>query len=188
MRKSHKSVLATAVCVSAAASALAQGTVIFENELSSGNITLYSANGPLAAAGTYTVVLLWAAGNTLNIHQSAFTQIATYGPAGTATGFFSDPSIITTGAATAPGTVAVFEVQGWLGNYANYAAAIAGGSAVGQTGEFLNATGNPHSPTPAPVQTTGWDGNLIIGDPEPSTLAIAGVGVGVWVYLRRRKK
>jgi len=171
----------------AAASALAQGTVVFENSSSVGNITLNSPSGPYAAAGTYTVALLWAPGGHLGTAQSQFIQVATYGPAGTSTGFFTDPNVVTIAGQT-PGAVGVFEVQGWLGNYSNYAQAIAAGqSHIGQTAEFLNLTGNPNPPATPPVNTTGWDGNLVLGDPEPSTIAIAGLGAGLVWYTRRRK-
>ena len=174
----------------AAASALAQGTVVFESATSTGAITINTSTGPYAAAGTYTVALLWAPGGHLNTPQQNFIQIATYGPAGTSTGYFIDPNTITiTG--QAPGTVGVFEVQAWQGAYANYAAAIASGTGplFGQSAEFLNGTGNPNPPATPPINTTGWDGNLILtsGDPEPSTLAIAGLGAGVVFYFRRRR-
>ena len=193
MKTSSKIILVTIVNAATAATALAQGTVVFENSFSSGSITLHSAAGPYAAAGSYTVALLWAPGNTLGLPQNAFTQIATFGPAGTSTGYFFDGTV-TTPNGTVPGTTAVFEVQGWQGNFANLAAAEAsgGGELVGQTAQFLNATGGAGSPPGNPVYLNiqnggGWDGNLILGSPEPGTLAIAGLGAGVWLYLRRRK-
>jgi len=189
MKPNRKSVLCSILSVGTAASALAQGTVIFENSDSSGNI--YLSPNFYAQAGTYTVALLWAPGNALGLPQNAFTQIALYGLATggrTFTGFFTDPNIVTTGTATAPGTVAVFEVQGWTGAYTSYAAAVAAGAFFGQSHEFLNATGNPNPPVTPPVRTTGWDGNLLLfSDPEPSSLAIAGLGAGVWLYFRRKK-
>jgi len=165
--------------VGAAASALAQGTISFENALAPlGNgVFIDTLGGAYAAGGTYTVALLWAPGTSLGVAQSAFTQIGTFGPAGTQTGYFQDGATVTTGAATAPGGVGVFEVQGWQGSYANYAAAMASGVVgehLGQTGEFLNATGQP--PFTTPVNTTGWDGNLILVVPEPGTLALGGLG------------
>src|SRR5579863_7059704 len=120
----RRSIVSVFIAVSATASALAQGTVIFENFDSNGAIYIYP--GHYAQAGTYTVALLWAPGNTLGLPQSAFTQIALYGLATggvTQTGYFTDPNTITTGTATAPGSVAVFEVQAWLGAYTSYAQA-----------------------------------------------------------------
>jgi len=177
--------------VGAAASALAQGTVIFENSSSSGNIYLGSV-GPThyAAAGTYTVALLWAPGGSLGTAQGSFQQIALYGLAtggATSTGFFTDSATIATPTAQAPATVGVFEVEGWTGNYTSYAAAVAGGAAVGQSAEFLNSTGNPNPPGLPPVQTTGWDGNLVLVVPEPGTLALGGLGAAALLFFRRRK-
>src|SRR5579871_719048 len=189
-----KTIIIGAICVGATASALAQGTIIFENIFSTGSVTLNSTVGPYAISGTYTVALLWAPGNALGVAQSQFTQIALYGAAtggATSSGFFVDPNSVLTGAATPPGGIAVFEVEGWLGAYTSYAQAISHGvTSFGISAEFLNGTGNPTTSPPGnPVNTTGWDGNLILNnlDPEPSTLAIGGLGLGVIWYLKRRK-
>lgn len=95
MNTTGRVILASIMTAGAAASALAQGTVVFENSFSSGNITYFRSSGPYAAAGTYTVALLWAPGGSLNTPQQNFIQIATYGPAGTQTGYFFDPNVIT---------------------------------------------------------------------------------------------
>jgi len=174
--------------VGAAASALAQGTVSLENINSAGAITVGSSTGPYAQAGNYTVALLWAPGTTLGVAQSSLTVLATYAP--TTPGFFQDPNTISTGSATAPGANAVFEVEGWTGNYANYAAAVAAGAAVGATAEFVNGTGNPFS-TPiagVPTQTTAWDGNMVltvVSTPEPGTLALGGLGAAAREQIQR---
>jgi len=80
-------------------------------------------------------------------------------------------------------------VEGWLGAYTSYADAIAHGvTAIGMSAEFLNSTGDPtqHPPTP-PVNTTGWDGNLILAVPEPGTLALAALSVaGIWMFRRNQ--
>jgi len=176
--------------VGAAASALAQGSVVFENSLSTGSITYGHNNGAssYALAGSYTVALLWAPGTSV-VAQGALTQIGTFGPAGTQAGFFFDGTTVVTGAGTAGGSAAIFEVQAWSGNFANYAAAVAGGAAyVGQAAEFVNGTGNPTPPATSPVNTTGWDGNLIlVPTPEPGTLALGGLGAAALLYFRRRK-
>jgi len=172
--------------VGAAASALAQGTVVFENSTSSGNITLNSSSGALALSGTYSVALLWAPGGALGTAQSSFSVIGVYGPSGTSDGFFTDPNVLT----TAAGGTGVFEVQGWQGSFATYAAALAAGGNehVGQSAEFLNGTGNPNPPATPPINTTGWDGNLVLVlTPEPGTLALGGLGAAALLYFRRRK-
>jgi hypothetical protein len=188
----RRTLLAT-IITAAAASALAQGTVTFENEFSTGNVYIRYPPVPAnyAQAGTYTVALLWAPGNALGVPQNQLTQIALYGAAtggSTSAGFFFDASPITTGAATPGGSVAVFEVQGWIGAYTSYAAALAAGDPyLGLTAEFLNGTGDPTLPASPPVQTTGWDGNLFLYVPEPGTLSLAALGAVSFFFFRRRK-
>jgi hypothetical protein len=181
-----KTLLYSSIQIAAVASALAQGTVSFENALSTGIVYVGLGNNPPYSSGsTITLALLWAPGTSF-VPQNALTQIGTYTFVNNA-GFFQDPSTITTGTATAPGTAAIFEVQGWLGTYANYAAAIAAGaSQVAETAEFVNGTSNPTGfPPPPPTNTTGWDGNLMIM-PEPSTMALGAIGAAV-VWMWRRK-
>jgi hypothetical protein len=176
--------------VGAAASALAQGTVTFENLFSTGSPGAVTVGGSTtyATAGNYTVALLWAAG-TSQVAQGSLQVLATY--TATTTGFFLDGTTITTPSGTAPGASAIFEVQGWTGTYANYAAAVAAGAGVGQTAEFVNGTGNPTlSPPGNPANTSGWDGNLVlipVPTPEPGTLALGGLGAAALLYFRRRK-
>jgi len=183
-----KLVLTTILSMGAIAGAFAQGSVIFENSLSTGNITLDSSSGPSAPAGGYTVALLYAPGTT-PVAQGSLAVIGTYGPAGTSAGFFFDGTTITTPNTTAGGASAIFEVEGWTGNFANYAAAIAGGARVGATAQFVNGTGNPGGqPATPPSNTTGWNGNLVLAPvPEPSTIALGGLGAAALLLFRRRK-
>src|SRR5579859_5446083 len=171
----RKKLLIGLMGIGATASALAQGSIVFENALSTGSITIGPNTGPAsyAAAGSYTVALLWAPG-TSPVQQSAFTVLGIYGAAtggATSAGFFFDGHVLTTGNATVGGTPAIFEVQGWLGSYTSYSQAVGAGAAVGQTAEFINNTAGTLPPQPPPVNLTGWDGNLILVAPEPGTLA-----------------
>jgi len=176
--------------VGAAASALAQGTVTFENAASFGTIRLNSSSGAYAAVGSFTVALLWA-NSASTVPQASLSQIATYVPnaaAGDGFGQFYGPTVTTP---SGSGTM-VFEVEAWYGNFANYAAAVAGGSAfVGQTAEFLNATGTVTPPGPVPnLAGSGgtWDGNMVmVSVPEPGTLALGGLGAAALLFFRRRK-
>jgi hypothetical protein len=181
-----KLILSTILTLGTAAGLLAQGTVTFESATSTGSITEVNGSGPSPAAGTYQVALLWAAG-TSPVAQGSLTQLAVF--TGNFQGYISDATTISTGVATTGGTPAIFEVQGWTGNFASYAAAVAGGAAfVGETAEFVNNTGNPNPPATAPVNTTGWNGNLIlVATPEPGTIALGGLGAAALLLFRRRK-
>lgn len=184
-----KQLLTAILAVGLAGGAFAQGTIIFENSLGSGNITV--GNGTtLAQPGAYHVALLWAAGTTANIPLSGLTAIATYAPSGSGNGpgYFYDPTTITTPAGTAGGSQAVFEVAGWQGNFATYAAAVSGNAPIGYGSEFVNSTGNPGgSPATPASPLSSWNGNLLIPVPEPTTLALGGLGAAALLLFRRRK-
>jgi len=181
-----KLLIAAALTVGISASVLAQGTVIFESDQSTGTITTNDNNtSHFAHTGTYQVALLWAAGTT-PVPVGNLTQLVVF--TGNNNGFFHDGTPVTTGAQT-PGAPAIFLVQGWTGNFANYAAAVAGNALVGQGVEFVNNTGNPTTtPAGTPVSTTGFDGNLIlVPAPEPATIALGGLGAAALLLFRRRK-
>lgn len=188
-----KLILASILTIGTAAGVLAQGTVVFESATATGTITFNSSAGPTVNAnntigGTgYQVALLWAAGSSPTVAQGSLTQAIVF--TGNFNGYFSDGTTVTIANLNSPtgGGVGVFEVQGWTGNYANYAAAMAGGAYVGQSAEFVNTVGNPNPPATAAVDTTGFNGNLILVVPEPSTILLGGLGAATLLLFRRRK-
>jgi len=99
------------------------------------------------------------------------------------TGHFADP---TRGAyvvpGVQPGSTAVLQLRGWLGNFNSYEAASPFGLA-GMTAAFENPTG-----TAGNVPDLVGMPALIVGVPEPSGFALAGAGLAVLLAWDRRKK
>jgi hypothetical protein len=182
-----KKILLTIAAAGLTVGAFAQGTVILENSLGSGNVTLNSSAGPLAAAGSYQVALLWFNGTSF-VQEGAVYQTSTGNNDGA--GFFNGETVTVPTFTASPG--GTFEVEGWTGNFANYAAAVAGGAHVGLTASFVNNEGNPAVPT-SPVAINGgtpaggWNGNLVLIVPEPTTIALGGLGAAALLLFRRRK-
>jgi len=181
--------LIAATLAGVSASAFAQGTVNFNNLTI--NPSVYTNKGGvsgLAKDGSFTVALYWAAGSgTGVIDPIANSPILKGLGSGQGNGNFS-VGTATTGGATAPGTAAEFEVVGWTGSAASYAAALAGGAYVGVGTPFQNPTGGAGSPPGLPQDMTGWQGNLVLSPvPEPATMAIGGLGAAALLLFRRRK-
>jgi hypothetical protein len=179
--------------------AFGQGTVILENADGTGYVTL---NGPYDgnnAAGTYQVALLWYNGTSFQ-QVGAVYQTSSYN--NDSAGYFFGELITLPGYAR----TGTFEVEGWTGNYPNYASAVANGNGVstyaGLTGSFTSGEGNPNGDPPGgppippfplssylPSAFTGnWDGNLVLQlIPEPSPIALGGFGgVALWMFRRRK--
>jgi len=177
-----KKILLTIAATGLAAGAFAQGTVILENSLGTGYVTLQSANGAKAAAGAYQVALLWYNGTSF-VQTGAIYQTATANEDGA--GYFNGETV-TIPTYSATGT---FEVEGWYGNFSSYAAAT---SYKGLTASFVNAEGEPSQTiAPKPINggspAGGWNGNMILVVPEPSTIALGGLGAAALLLFRRRK-
>jgi len=86
--------------------------------------------------------------------------------------------------ATIASTEAFFQIQAWTGNYPSYAEAVMGGSPAAQSPIFLNPLYNPTGP---PADMVGMPA-IVLGVPEPSTLALVGLGgLCALVFLRRNK-
>jgi hypothetical protein len=187
-----KSLLTTIAVAGCGLSVFGQGLVILENAAnSSANVSRVGGQSPTgsAAAGSYQVALLWFNGSSFQQIGAVYQTTAANndGP-----GFFFGETV-TVPTYTPTGS---FEVQGWSGSFASYAAAIAGGTYVGQTPSFTSAEGNGTiTPAQTPVGLTGthpgagqWTGNLVLVPvPEPSTIALGGLGAAALLLFRRRK-
>jgi len=189
--------LTAILCAAMAASALAQGTIVFDSSNATSWTTLQVGPTPdaisptnLPAAGAWTAALLFAPGTTLGQPIGNFIQVGT--TLGN-NGYISGPTItIPSGDGEAAGASGVFIVEGWQGTFANYAAAAGPGGAtfLGQSVEFVNGTGNPTTIPPGTAASlTGWDGSLILVNPvpEPTTIALGGLGAAALLLFRRRK-
>jgi hypothetical protein len=90
--------------------------------------------------------------------------------------------------------VGTFEVAAWTGNYASYSQSEANGGVAGLTPSFANHEGEPSADiVPQPISGNGslgpggWNGNLELAVPEPSTFVLGGFGmVALWFFRRRR--
>jgi hypothetical protein len=188
-----KKSLLTTIALGCAVSVFGQGLVQLENaDNSAANVSRVGGQSPTgsAAAGSYQVALLWFNGSSYQ-QIGAVYQTTTVNNDGA--GFFFG-EIVTVPTYSAGG--GSFEVQGWSGNFASYAAAMAGGTYLGQTPTFTSAEGNASATPPgAPVHLTPvtpgagqWTGNLILVPvPEPSTIALGGLGAAALLLFRRRK-
>lgn len=200
--KKYLSILAvTAMAVSA----MAQGTVAFVN---SGTSLVKSGNDAATATAMPVnggfVELLWApSGTALSawnpaapVSLTAFlaanpgwqaiaTSIKAIGPV--AAGRFN-AGTVTVPTAT-PGAPIQAAVAAWGGNYATFDAAQQASAAIGVSGPFAVATGNPTTTPPGTAGSlSAFTGvTAISAVPEPSTLALAGLGAAALLILRRRQ-
>ena|ERR1700722_5435500 len=184
-----KKILLTIAATGITAGAFAQGIVNFENNAGAQYVTLGTANGAQAAAGSYQVALLWFNGAS---YQQIGAVYQTSAAGGDGPGYFFGEAV------TVPtfGATGTFEVEGWTGSFGSYAAAVAGEpptGAVGLSSSFVSAEGNLGT-TPKGLAaniTTGagsWTGQLILVPvPEPSTIALGGLGAAALLMFRRRK-
>lgn len=200
--KKYLSIMAVAALAAYATSAVAQGTLGFNNS----STTLVKYNDP----ATSTLVSV--------PKNSGFVQIY-YAPSGTAyvpwTGSLT-PSAwlsanagwtlgdmtpiapvagrfnggiggITTLNGVAKGASADFAIIGWSGSAASFDAAFAAGAQIGVSPAYTIATGGVDPLVPPPSISTVFTGLNLQPIPEPSTLALAGLGAAALLIFRRRK-
>jgi hypothetical protein len=168
--------------LSTSVSVYAQGTVFFDN-----------TGGGLVYVGADTSTPLAVDVNGQLLGGSPQTSIQTMvGVSGTAIDFgvFADPSGLSFQVPGTPvGTTAQLEVKLWLNPaYPDYAAALAGGDAVADSGIFSNPTGGDGTPAALGKTLTGMpEMHLLSNVPEPTTFALLGLGAGALLLFRRRK-
>ena len=202
-----KKALFVLAAVTMAASAFAQGTIIFQNR-----------NVPTASgSGTYNVPI-WefggtgsnAAGDlpggvTVGLFDQAGTLIGssllrTDAAPSVNSGFFATAAQTLTVPNAAPGSTPTLIVRAWQG------ASLAAAKAPGSTLQWMDETSDPRNSfttkqlggTPAgglpitPPGMTGWGpesgaGLTLTQVPEPTTIALGVLGIGAVALMRRRK-
>ena len=181
-------------CLWALASALGQGTVIFDNKnLTTGEAPVsYHAGGRLSGTN-FSAQLYSAPGDQLsNVSaltaaetragfrgglNDGFVQLSGINPF---TGQPVDQEVTVTPTANGPATI---QMRAWESRFATYEDAVAGGGCYGGSAPiFLAATGGGLLPA---VELTGLQG-FTMCIPEPSTLALAGIGCLLILAFKRK--
>jgi hypothetical protein len=170
-----KTLLATLVAGLIPMIVAAQGTVNFSSTALAHEVVLEGTTTP---AGTgFVAALYWAPAGSA---ESALIQLG--GTVPVTAGYLNSPAVRTTGAGTAEGVSALFQVRAWNGGFATYEAALAaatglvgkGGGGGGGLNEnmFNNPTGAPNGTPPSvPASLSGWTTPIQVHPvvPEPST-------------------
>jgi hypothetical protein len=195
--KKYLSIIAVAAMATYATSALAQGTLGFNNSSTTlvqqwtdannstlmnvpkngGSVQLFYAPGGTAYNGSSLSGLV---ANNPGWTLGAVTPIAPVA------GRFNGGNITLTGIAA--GANVSYAVIGWVGNFASFDAALAGGAMAGVNATaFTMATGGVDPLVPPPSLSTSFTGLTLQPIPEPSTFALAGLGAAALLIFRRRK-
>lgn len=195
-----KKILLTTIAAGCGLAAFGQGGVLLENaNNSSAHWNLNTSSGPTAPLGT-DVQLLWYNGTSFVNVGSVYTTTSAHGDtaqAGFGLYFYGSPQAVSIPTYSSTGT---FEVEGWTGGYASYAAAVSAGAYIGETASFTAAEANlattPAGTSVSITEATGqdvagkWNGDLTLVEvavPEPSTIALGGLGAAALLLFRRKK-
>ncbi len=185
-----KKLLFLAVCALATATALAQGTVNFNNRVSAASIDapVFDVGGTTKLGPTFDAQLY--AGP--NAGSLAAVGSVTPFKSGVLAGYFAGGSVAIS--TVAPGATASIQVRAWdaSGGATSYEAALAAGVHTGESAIIQVATGGVPDPTTGipgfPANLTGLQSFSLVATvvPEPSTIALGLLGAGA-LLLRRRK-
>jgi hypothetical protein len=185
-------ILLFAAAVASTGSALAQGTVVFNNASSS----LVRVNDPVAGTavpigatsgyGGLLVGLFWGAQGAA---EGSLVQIGATTSINPIAGRYSGGQRVT-GAGTAAGATGTFQIRAWSADLgADWAAASTSGATgwIGKSALFDSATGGAGSPaSPAVPLANTVPGFAVTLVPEPSVVALAVLGAGALLFRRRK--
>jgi len=199
-----KKLLLAAICLGTALSALAQGTLNFQNAIAS-RTTNAAGTGAYPPAGSTA----WAAGlywGTPGTAEGSLQLLPAASGGVTTTWNSLSAGVYQGGLATFPvpgGTQIALQVRVWASSFPSYEAAQTSSPGSGGKGNIQlltlgNAPGNPLPTPPADMnaaaghdQTTDTAltrfGIVSAVVPEPSSIALGLLGLGAIVLFRRRK-
>lgn len=191
-----KLILTIAALAGVSYGAFAQGTISFQNFNPAGLGTVWSNapgvtvtnGGTLAATGFHVELLYGALGSGVTSNSGVIFTSATGGGQ-----FFDGTTItlagVTAGTGNADANGVDLAVRGWIGAFADYASAVAGGAPVGETAAFSNPTGGAGTALPAGLVKWLPANSLVLTSnvPEPTTIALGGLGIASLLLFRRRK-
>jgi hypothetical protein len=190
-----KTILTTLLTVIVTISAHAQGTIAFDNQFNT-NLTAGAASqgavfDPVGNLNTGNFNLeLWGGPSAGNLTLIArLLQSDGSIASGNAIGAPGQWIDVTGQSYVVPGVAVLgtgfFQVDGWIGSFNSFAAAIFGGAPLtGQSAIFQNATGGGAVTAP---DLTGMPSFSISFIPEPTTLALCGLGAASLLLFRRKK-
>jgi len=198
-----KKLLAILAIGALAASAFAQGTVVFENPLTARvqqwtsptdstliYVPVNTGYAELLAAATTAAAPTVPIGSSLETWLSTsapgWAAVATT-PINLAAGWFNGGTVTITGIGA--GASAQYMLIGWTGSSATWDVAYSTtGAMLGESAVFTTTTANPTSTPPGtPSSLTTFTGPLVFSPiPEPSTFALAGLGLAALLVFRRR--
>lgn len=170
-------------------SALAQGTVNFNNNVWTGTSArpVFDVGGTTRLVGTdYVAQLYFGTAGTAASSLAPVGNVGRFRVATTASpGTWSGSTITLAG--IGPGATAALQVRVWNNTLfpAGYQAALTGGGFTGASSVFDYTV--PAGSTPAPNEF--WMGNFASFQlvPEPTTIALGVMGLAGLLFIRRRK-
>jgi hypothetical protein len=205
-----KKLTTLAILAATALSAMAQGTMQFQNGATSPlRISTGTGTRTALASDNLVVAMFWGttASNVVNLGGTAAITTSTQG-------VFAGSTVFAVAGGTNPGDVLFFQVAAWDGqayghDFAGMQACIAAGGLWGSANAVFNpptvntgygvlgpALSFTLGPTAGPgtvmfgsAATTGVFHFFVSGSvPEPSTIALGGLGVASLLLFRRRRK